>query len=1572
MEATMDNKSSNGTRSNTGTPVRRSKSHGSAYNNNNNNNNIATSPRPRLPKRERSHDGTFPANFRPTRPNSRDSRQSSLLQKAMTAKPRQVMLVGIALLLLLYTLHNLGRYYASLNFSLASVILQEAKLIRPFGGADETNRREPKFAYAFLLAGIPTEDTSGSAFGNEKFQKQPKDAYRGLLYNVLVSVKILQDSGSKADFVLFVHTASTTFQELPPQDYQLFQQLNVTVKYLPPTPSLVNEFSTLVLEKFRILELVQYDRVLFLDADVMPLCNLDYLMELSYGPQAILQENVILSIGDTPASGAFFVLTPKPGYFPTFLHELSKWSWFWYSFKASLGWGIPFANEEDPSKNDTWKALSGKSGNEWDFDGAQADQGLLLHWTKFIQGSVSIVIGGVIENWVNRTLVVTHANNPLLPYSCLPRNYSETLGHMWYPSEEISQQTSPTGIAPYRDFVQWQANPNRPWHYPKAPPPVLTLDQVMSARKYWFHVIRQLDQELPALQLDFQERNVVTDPMEFSKPEKHGAFREANWKFVSKRRVKSLHPVWSTKVQSLQQWALRTLVNTTRISFPWEPPIWQEKVVASKDKNAPQSAIHKKLWKQCSCSPATISTDPCTGSAPEEWLSRRAPHHLSKQRPLCPQAVRNKLWVVLPFHHIKDQDISSLVCSVACQDYPPDKVSLLLYDDRSSDKTILEGCCKGTDILKFQPAMRSGTTDTRDTFAKTHASRYVTKFRGDDKNETLAPLQLFCVQSSIQLGPEKAQYWALRLLESILEPNDVIVALQADDKLASRNALQEINRAYIDNNAWMTIGSIHEEGGGVNQTISWDGTESATATLGKRMKKASMPFHPRGQDPPWRFGALFTFKAHLLGHLTISDFFFASNTKSWDRPAAVHGLLYRILELSGVDRVAFTPMSYNGTKTQSITDLQASVQKEIVTLEPSVRLELPIHVVLVCWDRIFLLKDQLGWLQEQNITQTRKLHLHLVNNNPTMKTEIESIVTTFRQQQSNVTETRPLEITVVHEEENWHAFSRFLYVQRLRHHEPLDMVVFVDDDQYWPPSFVGALLERHRPKGIVTWYGKVFSQRNTDTGLGDYWSSDVRWSHIVNNTKAEVQTFTYAGPGGSVLDANLWLLDQQLLRLAGDLKDYFEFDDVWVSYILDSLLGWNIRRLATPIPVDIANCNHTLVREVQLSRLPEATANLLLSLHDKIGEQLMSVATYTGTSRQVKTHMFEDLQTRFHWNVFRPQSSLKRESPNPYFSLPSMSVQEAASKPSIHKDDEKRAFICVTGQFDRFELENKIKNLFAPLQRSGYKTDAALVLSNGEASYTNAKKNRVSNKFESFYANFSDAVMDLQQSDIRVLTLNGTYPRLENPPVHHHYLSLMHKSQKKVRTWREQTERAGNHGRIFDSYRRCLEHADEAAKEAGYGERNAQSYYDLFVRIRDDSGLNRPLPSMENVMFDAIPPPPNSVVVTECRNWHGMNDRFAIVSPDVARTYFEHPYNVVAHGLFLDPKVVKNPESFLLNAYTLAKVHVLGHPNLKRVNRVVKLHSGVVKFYRDDKYKAGCPPEDVHMERNFELYGWVL
>jgi hypothetical protein len=202
------------------------------------------------------------------------------------------------------------------------------------------------------------------------------------------------------------------------------------------------------MEKFRILDLTNYSRVLFLDADIMPLCSLDYLFELSEpenGP-AVLKENVVLAWRLEAANAAVFMLQPsRENYLELqdviFRKEQKSLDLPWPHWDPVEGWGHEIASP------DFWRSPNKATGTNWTWHAVFADQGLLYHWTKYVKQSVSLIIGEEVENWSSKNGVAYLEgtmqeifNN----YSCVPARKGRNQPS--FPHSDFKH------APPYRDF----------------------------------------------------------------------------------------------------------------------------------------------------------------------------------------------------------------------------------------------------------------------------------------------------------------------------------------------------------------------------------------------------------------------------------------------------------------------------------------------------------------------------------------------------------------------------------------------------------------------------------------------------------------------------------------------------------------------------------------------------------------------------------------------------------------------------------------------------------------------------------------------------------------------------------------------------------------------------------------------------------------------------------------------------------------------------------------------------------------------------------------------------------------
>lgn len=237
------------------------------------------------------------------------------------------------------------------------------------------------YAYAFVVGGCDPA----------------KSYYRIHLYGVLMAVFALRQHGSSSDMHLYIQMSHhSNSSRLMPEEARWFDAMNISMHYIPSYPD--ESFYKINMEKFRILSLTQYNRISFLDADVVPLVNLDYMMELS--DRGILKENVIVPGDEEPGNGGYFILTPFPGAYEQVQNIIAKKDErisklpppkYW---DHHLGWGHPI---ESP---DYWMDKQFRKHHQWKFMGDIADQGLLYYWSKYVRQSVSIAFpGGLIENW---------------------------------------------------------------------------------------------------------------------------------------------------------------------------------------------------------------------------------------------------------------------------------------------------------------------------------------------------------------------------------------------------------------------------------------------------------------------------------------------------------------------------------------------------------------------------------------------------------------------------------------------------------------------------------------------------------------------------------------------------------------------------------------------------------------------------------------------------------------------------------------------------------------------------------------------------------------------------------------------------------------------------------------------------------------------------------------------------------------------------------------------------------------------------------------------------------------------
>lgn len=406
----------------------------------------------------------MPARFSPGSPRSPTGRPS-----LFSSTRRPPTRVSLFLRSLFIATIFLSTFFPIVYFYQISIFQQKLGLIPTQASAD-SEQRQPlkdqspsKFAYVFLIGGI----------------HEDRPAYLGFLFNVLVAQDILRSTGSHNDvWVLLQFAADANITELPPKQLQILQESGLRYRILPKIRS--NTFSELVYEKFRVLEMTQYTRVMFLDADVIPLANLDYLFDTT-----MFRPNLIVATRGEPCNAGLFILEPKNNSWEELQqiilqqHESAK-NLPYPKFDRQVGWGHSFLEA-----GDEWTAIE-KTGKRWHYHASHSDQGLLYYFAKYHVQDVSIIIGDRVEHWVSYDTAKRHNANinssPIirdnLPVRIGTTTQDEirkltTIHPLAYQSNcNTKPKSSFLCHVPYRDYAHfygrtkpWQASPSTLVYY---------------------------------------------------------------------------------------------------------------------------------------------------------------------------------------------------------------------------------------------------------------------------------------------------------------------------------------------------------------------------------------------------------------------------------------------------------------------------------------------------------------------------------------------------------------------------------------------------------------------------------------------------------------------------------------------------------------------------------------------------------------------------------------------------------------------------------------------------------------------------------------------------------------------------------------------------------------------------------------------------------------------------------------------------------------------------------------------------------------------------------------------------
>lgn len=187
------------------------------------------------------------------------------------------------------------------------------------------------------------------------------------------------------------------------------------------------------------------------------------------------------------------------------------------------------------------------------------------------------------------------------------------------------------------------------------------------------------------------------------------------------------------------------------------------------------------------------------------------------------------------------------------------------------------------------------------------------------------------------------------------------------------------------------------------------------------------------------------------------------------------------------------------------------------------------------------------------LQQTNKnIHLHLIDNNTELhlQKEIDALIEKYNDK---------IHISLHRYNYNYHCITRLYIIKDLYRRTYLENVIIFDDDQLYDEHWVDMYIKNFKPLSVLSWYGKIFEK-------DDYWNKGANYENILSygdlefSRKQHIKKFAYFGPGGCIIDVNLFLLNE-LYRFNNYSDNIFKIDDIWMSFVFSKFLSIPFHRL---------------------------------------------------------------------------------------------------------------------------------------------------------------------------------------------------------------------------------------------------------------------------------------------------------------------------------------------------------------------------------------------------------------------------
>ena len=398
-------------------------------------------------------------------------------------------------------------------------------------------------------------------------------------------------------------------------------------------------------------------------------------------------------------------------------------------------------------------------------------------------------------------------------------------------------------------------------------------------------------------------------------------------------------------------------------------------------------------------------------------------------------------------------------------------------------------------------------------------------------SEFASRLPLHIIRLPTNMGGGYTKWIAVQYVRTHGSHNDIFTIIDGDDAYSTPTALATIATTFLEKRCWLTSGSATGE-------FCSPLTE---LKVGRSFHQFQFQ-HPRA------------FLVGLLHYLNDNDF--KDKKGKWLMRYTDTLMMFKLSELAGQSRISLISdviYMYRSHPNNARNRFNDSATREngliyAKSIKPYMPICEDIHVIMCCYKRWKNLPEIIKHMNKQTVAS--RIVFHIVNTNPERWADVQKAIPKTI-----------CKVKLYNTGKNIFGYARFLLTKKLMRETILPYVIYVDDDQVLPPSWVADIYAKGSPLTMASWYGRVFKRQDNVSSL-NYWLSDITYSELATGKQRHIDSFDYAGTCGCIVDTNVFLSDM-IFKCP---IEYRCVEDLWLSFVIRKVWNKSLPRIYT-IPI---------------------------------------------------------------------------------------------------------------------------------------------------------------------------------------------------------------------------------------------------------------------------------------------------------------------------------------------------------------------------------------------------------------------